>query len=80
MARASPNAIPHLVAALGRPAPNDANALQVTRAGVATGLVQIPNRYMHSAVETIALADLDYAADLLAAFACDVTGDSTFIP
>jgi putative aminopeptidase FrvX len=28
----------------------------------------IPNRYMHSAVETIALADLDHCADLLAAF------------
>jgi len=72
--------IPYQVAALGRAAPNDANALQVTRAGVATGLVQLPNRYMHSAVETIALADLDYAADLLAAFACDLTADASFIP
>jgi len=29
----------------------------MTRAGVATGLVGIPNRYMHSAVETISLDD-----------------------
>jgi endoglucanase len=72
--------IPHQVAALGRAAPNDANPLQVSRAGVATGLVQIPNRYMHSAVETVSLADLDSAADLLAAFACALTDDDSFVP
>ena len=72
--------IPHQIAALARGAPNDANALQVTRAGVATGLVQIPNRYMHSAVETISVADLDYTAELLAEFACDLTTESSFIP
>ena len=33
----------------------DANAMQVSRAGVATGLVSIPNRYMHTPVEVIAL-------------------------
>ena len=72
--------IPHQSAALGRAAPNDSNALQVTRAGVATGLVQIPNRYMHSAVETISLADLDHAAELLAAFACDLKPGDSFVP
>jgi putative aminopeptidase FrvX len=72
--------IPHQVAALGRAAPNDANPLQISRAGVATGLVQIPNRYMHSAVETVSLADLDSAADLLAAFACALTDDDSFVP
>ena len=36
------------------------------RGGVATGLVSIPNRYMHSAVEMISLDDIDQAADLLA--------------
>jgi endoglucanase len=35
---------------------------------VATALVSIPNRYMHSAVETVSLDDLDHAADLLAGF------------
>jgi endoglucanase len=77
---ATAHEIPFQVAALGGSAPNNVNALQVTRAGVATGLVQIPNRYMHSAVETIALSDLDHAADLLAEFACDLTTDATFIP
>jgi endoglucanase len=72
--------IPHQVAALGRAAPNNANALQTTRAGVATGLVQLPHRYMHSAVETVSLSDLDHAADLLAAFACALDADASFIP
>ena len=57
------------MAACGRATPTDANVLQVNRAGVAGGLVSIPNRYMHSPVETISLDDLDHAADLLARFA-----------
>lgn len=79
-ALAREHGVPFQVAALGRAAPNDASPLQLTRAGVATGLVQIPNRYMHSAVETVALSDLDAAADLLAAFACALKEDDSFVP
>lgn len=77
---AADRSIDYQRAALGRAAPNDANALQITRAGVATGLVQIPNRYMHSAVETVSLTDLDATADLLAAFACALSPDEDFTP
>ena len=66
--------------ALGRAASNDSNALQITRGGVATGLVAIPNRYMHSAVETISLDDLDSAADLLAEFINTLRADDDFTP
>ena len=69
-----------LLITYGRAAPNDANTLQISRAGVATGLVGIPNRYMHSAVETISLDDIDRAADLLAAFALDLTAEDDFTP
>ncbi|HAY82004.1 MAG TPA: hydrolase [Planctomycetaceae bacterium] len=72
--------IPFQLAALGRAASNDSNAIQTTRAGVAAGLVAIPNRYMHSAVETISLRDIDHAADLLAAFATSVAADEDFTP
>ena len=51
--------IPIQLSAFGRATPTDANALQVTRDGVATGLVSVPNRYMHSAVETVSLDDAD---------------------
>lgn len=67
-------------AALGRAAPNDSNAMQVTRGGVASGLVAIPNRYMHSAVETISLDDVDAAADLLAEFINAVRDTDDFTP
>lgn len=69
--------IPFQMAALGRAAPNDSNALQVSRQGVATGLLGVPNRYMHSAVEVCSLDDLDNAADLLAAFITSLTADDT---
>jgi len=72
--------IPHQLAASGRAQPNDSNALQVSRAGVATGLVAIPNRYMHSAVEMISLDDIDRAAELLAAFLISLTGQEDFRP
>jgi endoglucanase len=58
----------------------DANAIQLTREGVAAGLVSIPNRYMHSPVEMIALDDIDRAADLLAAFATRLSGNESFTP
>ncbi|MGI9628629.1 MAG: M42 family metallopeptidase [Longimicrobiales bacterium] len=80
LACAADGEIPHQIASHGRAAPNDANPLQVTRGGVATGLVQIPNRYMHSAVETISWSDLDHTADLLAEFACRASDVSDFIP
>jgi len=72
--------IPFQLGAIGRATPTDANALQVTRAGVAAGLVSIPNRYMHSGVETISLDDIDRTADLLAGFATSLTGDEDFTP
>jgi endoglucanase len=60
--------IPYQLAATGKATGTDANVIQVNRAGVATGLVSIPNRYMHSPVEMISLEDIDKAADLLARF------------
>ncbi len=68
------------IAAHGRGTGTDANALQLSRAGVATAIVSIPNRYMHSAVETIALADIDQAANLLAAYLTGLSGEEDFIP
>jgi endoglucanase len=77
---AEQESIPHQVAALGRAASNDSNSLQISRAGVATGLVSIPNRYMHSAVETVSLDDLDAAATLLTKFVQSISGVEEFIP
>lgn len=72
--------IAHQLAADGRPTGTDANAIQVTRGGVATALVSIPNRYMHSPVEMISLDDMDRAADLLARLAESITPNDDFRP
>lgn len=72
--------IPFQIGALSRASPTDANALQVSRAGVAAGLISIPNRYMHSSVEVISLEDLDKAAELLAEFVVDLDPSDDFTP
>ncbi|QDV41492.1 Putative aminopeptidase YsdC [Stieleria neptunia] len=77
---AETNNIPYQLAAIGRATPNDANVLQLHGAGVATGLVAIPNRYMHSAVEAISLDDIDHVAQLLAHFAAALKSDDDFTP
>jgi len=46
----------------------DANAMQLNRAGMATGIVSVPLRYMHTPCETLSLGDLQNAARLCAAF------------
>ncbi len=58
----------------------DANAIQISRAGVATGLVSVPLRYMHTPVEVLSLADLDAASRLLAAFALALDEKVDFTP
>jgi len=67
-------------AASGRGTGTDANAMQLSRAGVAAGLVSVPNRYMHSAVEMVSLEDLDACANLLAGFATGIKADTDFTP
>ncbi len=58
----------------------DANAIQLSRAGVATALVSIPNRYMHSPCELVSLKDLEGAARLLAHTAARITEKTDFLP
>lgn len=58
----------------------DANAIQLNRAGVATALVSVPNRYMHTPLEVISLKDLESAAELLAETIRKITADTDFTP
>jgi endoglucanase len=58
--------IPYSVHAVGRDTSTDADAIHIAREGVATGLISIPNRYMHSPNEMVSLDDLDRAATLIA--------------
>jgi putative aminopeptidase FrvX len=58
----------------------DANVMQISRGGVATALVKIPLRYMHTPVEVLSLADLDNAVKLIVAALYRITDKKTFIP
>jgi putative aminopeptidase FrvX len=58
----------------------DADAIQLTRNGVATAVVSVPNRYMHSPNEIVSLDDLDSCARLLAEFVRGIDAGSDFVP
>jgi putative aminopeptidase FrvX len=58
----------------------DATVIQLSRAGVATGLISVPLRYMHTPVEVISLQDLEDCAKLLAAFVASLKPGMSFIP
>jgi putative aminopeptidase FrvX len=58
----------------------DADAMIRTAAGTATGVVSIPNRYMHSPNEVISLSDLTNAARLIAEFVRLITPETDFRP
>ncbi|MEM2866100.1 MAG: M42 family metallopeptidase [Candidatus Hadarchaeales archaeon] len=44
----------------------DATAISLTRAGIPTGVISVPTRYLHSGVETLDLSDLKNASELVA--------------
>lgn len=77
---ASKHEIPIQINALARAASNDGNALQLNQAGCATGLVTLPNRYMHSPVEVVAESDLQQSAELIAEFCLAIDDSTSFIP
>lgn len=79
-ATAKANDIPVQVRGAPRATGTDGNVMQISRGGVAVGIVGIPNRYMHSPVEVVHLDDLDRAADLLAHFCLAVTPDMDWVP
>lgn len=72
--------IPHQIIPFPRGTGTDANAMQLSRAGVATGLISIPNRYMHSPCELVSLNDLDNAARLIAHAVEQITDKMNFVP
>ncbi len=70
--------IAYAVHAVGRDTSTNADAIHIAREGVATGLVSIPNRYMHSPNEMVSLLDVDAAATLIAEFCRTVTRETDF--
>ncbi len=58
----------------------DIDIIQLNRAGVATGLISIPCRYMHSPSELVSLKDLDEAVKIIAEFIRSIDDNTNLIP
>jgi endoglucanase len=56
----------------------DTDAIFWTRGGIASALISLPNRYMHSPVEVVSLKDLELIPQLLAAFAASLKKGEEF--
>jgi endoglucanase len=67
--------IPYAIEPTPRHSGTEADALQLSGAGVPTAVVSIPIRYMHSPVEVTALIDIQRAARLIAEFAAGLEAD-----
>lgn len=80
VAAAEAEHMPYTVEAAPRGTNTDADAIHTSARGVATALVSVPCRYMHSPNEMVALDDLDKCAQLLAAWVRRLAADTSFKP
>ena len=80
MEAAKEEKIPFQIEAIARGTGTDANNIQLSRGGVATGLVSIPLRYMHTPSEIVSLEDVENTVKLLVAFASRVSTEHDFRP
>ena len=67
--------LPHQIEPIPGMSGTDAWAIQVAQAGVPTGLLSIPLRYMHTSVETLDMQDVVNSGKLLAHFIASLPED-----
>ncbi len=72
--------IKHQIIASARPTGTDANAIQINRAGVATALISLPNRYMHSPCELIDGRDVEACIELITETCLRIGPDTDWRP
>ena len=60
--------IPYQIEGMGGSTGTDADAITVSRGGVRTGLVSIPQRYMHTPCEVVEITDIENTGRLIAEF------------
>ena len=71
--------IPHAFEVYARTTSTDADEIHLARAGVPTGLISIPTRYLHSPNEICDLEDVESIVRLCVAFAKKLTRDQSFL-
>jgi putative aminopeptidase FrvX len=72
--------IPVQFTGIARATGTDANVMQISRGGVATALVKIPLRYMHTPVEVLELSDIENAVRLISAVLPRIVDKHSFYP
>jgi putative aminopeptidase FrvX len=72
--------IRYTLQAAPRSTSTDADAIYLSRAGVPTAVISVPNRYMHSPNEVVSLSDLEATVRLIAAFVRRLPQDTDFTP
>lgn len=65
---AKENSIPHQLEVMGGHTGTNVEAVAVSRGGVVTGLLSIPQKYMHTPIEAVSVADVENTAKLIAAY------------
>ena len=80
MAAAREAEIPVQVSVSAAGTGTDANAMQLNRSGMATGLLGVALRYMHTPVELLSLKDVEDCARLMAGYCRKVKPDTDFTP
>ncbi|HEY0754627.1 MAG TPA: M42 family metallopeptidase [Ktedonobacteraceae bacterium] len=58
----------------------DNDGIRLTRSGIATGLLNIPSRYMHSSSEVVSLKDIEQTGELIARFVLALDEHTNLIP
>jgi len=72
--------IPYQVDVISGATATDANAMQISRSGMATGLLGVALRYMHTPCELLSLKDVEDCYRLIAAYCVRVKPDTDFTP
>ena len=72
--------IPYQLQATGGRSPTDGQVLQTNRGGVATGVISVPLRYMHTPSEVLCLDDVVATIDLVSAYCRRIRPDTDFTP
>ncbi|WP_207102323.1 M42 family metallopeptidase [Paracoccus shandongensis] len=80
VAAAEEKGIPWQHQASGGTSPTDARVIQELQGGVATGLISVPLRYMHTPSEVVCLDDIQATIDLVHEYCLRLRPDTDFTP
>jgi len=79
VAAADAEKIPYAFEVYSSDTHTDADEMHLVRAGIPTGLISIPTRYLHTPTEVCDLADVEAIVQLVVAFARRLSRDTSFV-